>query len=343
MRSIRDMLSSSDVPQSVIKGVAVVGGCIALATLVRAAIDPIVTGVPFITFFPAVVLAAYLAGPIAGVVTMAIGGVIAAFFWIPPFHSLALTADAWFTVSIYAFLCALLVFLIHRLRVTARRARVAEKTAQLYAREMAHRTANLVTLVQAVASMTFRNEGSNEDPRQVFDARLTALGRALTAPLSEDGGQDVLTMIRSVLAPFGDRIYVAGQSVAVAPEVSARLSLVFHELGTNALKYGALSVSSGSVSVVSSLKDDALALDWWESGGPVVESQPKRRGFGSRLLQRALSSDAGSIEIVFDAAGAKAHITIKKCKPVGRDATTATMKPTAGRPGLPGQAFQSNS
>lgn len=293
-------------------GGAVAVGCVVVATALRALIDPIVYGVPFITFFPAVALAAYLGGSGAGIATMLLGGLIAAYFWVPPFYSLALPRDRWITVGIYVFLSGLLVFLVHRLRSAAARAAAAEKTSQLYAREMAHRMANLVTLVQAVASMTFRGDGSRDEQQKIFDARLVALGRALTGPMNSDGNQDILSMIQSVLLPFGDRIQISGQSVGVTPEAAAKLALIFHELGTNAIKYGALSVGEGRVYVASSATGESLIINWEEKGGPPVNPTPRRRGFGSRLLTSSLSQGAGSVEVNFDPAGLTARVTLNK-------------------------------
>ncbi|MCS4096691.1 hypothetical protein [Rhizobium sp. BK176] len=69
-------------------------------------------------------------------------------------------------------------------------------------------------------------------------------------------------MIQSVPIPFGDRIQVSGHSVGVTPEAAAKLALIFHELGTNAMKYGALSVGEGRVHVASSAIGESMFIDW---------------------------------------------------------------------------------
>lgn len=89
--------------------------CVVLATLLRMLIDPVVDGVPFITFFPAVALAAYLGGPSAGAATMLVGGLVAAYLWVPPLHSLALSRAGWFTTAVYGLVSTMLIVLIQRL------------------------------------------------------------------------------------------------------------------------------------------------------------------------------------------------------------------------------------
>lgn len=320
MRTKRNMLPEfgSRTPALYVAAVSV--ACIVVAAVLRGLIDPVVDGVPFITFFPAVAVAAFLGGAAAGLATMLAGAIVAAYFWVPPLRSFALDVDAWITVALYAVLSSSLIFLIWKLHETVRRAKAAEETARLYAREMVHRTANLVTLVKAVANLTFKNDGCPEEQRRTFDARLVALGRALAGPMSPDGNQDVLSMVRGVLLPFGDRVCVTGRSVGVTPEAAARLSLIFHELGTNAAKYGALSVPEGRVNVAGSLEGGMLAIDWWERGGPPVDPHPRRRGFGSRLLKSSLSRSSGYVELTFEPTGLSARIVLNRSQLADLDA-----------------------
>jgi len=94
-------------------------------------------------------------------------------------------------------------------------------------------------------------------------------------------------IVRSALAPFGDRIVISGVDVMVGPEQVQNFSLVLHELATNAAKYGALSHESGQVAIFWTIagdeNDDILKFKWKERGGPPVVA-PTRRGFGTSLL-----------------------------------------------------------
>jgi two-component sensor histidine kinase len=202
-------------------------------------------------------------------------------------------------------LSALILYLIHRLRDALARARLAESKPKLYAREMSHRTANLIGIVQAVANMTFTTEGCPNEQRRLFNRRLAALGAALSSPLNERGAQEVMSLLGSVLLPFGDRIHLSGQSAAVSGETAASLA----ELATNAVKYGALSVDDGRVQLSSRTTDGDLILEWRESGRPSVDVLPARQGFGTRLLKRSLSKDAGLADVEPSAATLEAAAT----------------------------------
>jgi two-component sensor histidine kinase len=88
------------------------------------------------------------------------------------------------------------------------------------------------------------------------------------------------------------RVRVSGDEVWLPPQTAVALSLAFHELATNAVKYGALSVDAGRVEVEWRLGGDAVAITWREAGGPAVVP-PTRRGFGSRLIERSLPRELG--------------------------------------------------
>ena len=116
-------------------------------------------------------------------------------------------------------------------------------------------------------------------------------------------GADMRATIGQVLAVFGcdDRIMLSGGDVALGARAALSLALILHELGTNAVKYGALSNADGLVSIDWTVTDGVLRFDWREAGGPPVWT-PSRRGFGSKLLRLGLTGN-GDSEICFDPAG----------------------------------------
>jgi two-component sensor histidine kinase len=110
------------------------------------------------------------------------------------------------------------------------------------------------------------------------------------------------------LAGGSARFDIAGAPLRLGPRAALALAMALHELGTNAAKYGALSVEGGRVSIAWSLDGDRLRLEWRESGGPPVEA-PVRRGFGSRLIERGLEADlGGGAALHFDQAGLRCEI-----------------------------------
>lgn len=188
----------------------------------------------------------------------------------------------------------------------------AEERQILLAEEMHHRVKNLLTVVQTVASQTLRDgAGSLRAARQSLAARFTALGKAHDALAREPGDAIVMAeVVTGVLAPYGqERFRIDGPSLTLTGRQAHAFTLAFHELATNAVKYGALSGSDGRVGVqwrieknVSEAKPLRLALAWTEQGGPSV-SPPARKGFGSRLIEHSIADLGGRVQIVYNPKG----------------------------------------
>ena len=170
----------------------------------------------------------------------------------------------------------------------------AEDAKELLLNESKHRIKNTLATVQAIAGQTLRNTSSEE--LQAFLARLHALGEANDLLTIQNWDQAPLgEVVRRALKPFEanrhDRIIVDGPNVALPAKSSLMLTMCLHELATNAAKYGALSNGSGQVhlnwKLVGNGSDRKVRLSWRESGGPQVTA-PKRKGFGSVLIEQGL-------------------------------------------------------
>jgi len=194
--------------------------------------------------------------------------------------------------------------------------RKAEDDKELLLNEIKHRVKNTLGTVLAMATQTFREAPAGE--RQAFGARIQALAEAHEG-LNQRSWQSATmrdTAERSMRA-FMDgrekRIAWSGPDVELRPNTALLVSMLLHELGTNAVKYGSLSNLEGSVElnwrVEGKNERTMLKLEWSEAGGPLVQ-QPTRKGFGSRLIERALRGENGSAEISFDPAGLRCSMTI---------------------------------
>jgi PAS domain S-box-containing protein len=174
--------------------------------------------------------------------------------------------------------------------------KVAEEHQRLLINELNHRVKNTLATVQAIAFQTLKGDLSLAEARARFEARLQALSRAhnmLTDRNWEGAPLDrVVAEATEYLAGEQDRFKIEGAAVWLAPRAALALALALHELGTNAAKYGALSAESGRVTIGWAVEGNRLRLVWKESGGPAVV-EPKRRGFGSRLIERGIQSDLG--------------------------------------------------
>lgn len=167
--------------------------------------------------------------------------------------------------------------------------------------ELNHRVKNVLATVQAIMNQTLRRSGSLEDFAGAFEGRLRALAQAHNLLVEKEWvGADIGQIVASVLAPYrlhdSSRITLDGAALAVRPRVGVALMMVLHELATNAVKYGALSVLAGKLSVSWNREgqgaDERLTVRWSESGGPRVKP-PARQGFGTKLIERSTAHELG--------------------------------------------------
>lgn len=187
---------------------------------------------------------------------------------------------------------------------------VQDSTAQhLLNGEIAHRLKNTLTLVQAIASSSLRGAVDKEAVKR-FTGRLAALAVGhdlLTRPSLTES--TLPAIIAAVFERLGEteRLHIQGPPIVVGPQSATTISMVFHELATNALKHGCLSVDDGRVEVSWSVDANLVSLDWVETCGPEV-AEPSSRGFGSRLIARGLVG-WGGVTTQFPASGFTAHMS----------------------------------
>lgn len=167
-------------------------------------------------------------------------------------------------------------------------------------RELAHRSKNLLMIVEAIARRTLQ-AGSANDALDRYSARLAALARLQDLVVSgRRGGVELMELVTTQLAPFaepGQRLQIAGDRLRLRPEAANALGLALHELATNATKYGALSAPDGIVLLSWRLDPgedgtQRFRMVWREQGGPaVLASVPSpRRGFGTSVVVDMTSS-----------------------------------------------------
>jgi two-component sensor histidine kinase len=176
--------------------------------------------------------------------------------------------------------------------------------------ELHHRAKNMLTMVQAIAAQTLRNAGSLEEARSALLNRIAALSQANDVLVGRGRSANIRTIVADALNLLSDgprsRFRVAGPELQVSSRAALALAMALHELGTNAVKYGALSTDAGAVQIEWEQHEEqaggAFKLRWTESGGPEVR-RPKRRGFGTQLLDRLGTELHGRVDTVFPASG----------------------------------------
>lgn len=183
----------------------------------------------------------------------------------------------------------------------------ARARQEVVLREVNHRIKNLFSVTAGLITLSARAATSADGLATDLRARLQALARAhdLTLPdLNHSGtpsaGTSVINLLKAILAPHehdhASRISIAGQDAKISGNVLTSLALLFHELATNAAKYGALSTANGRLSIDVSTIDEHLQLEWMEQGLSIPPStSPRSEGFGTTLEKAVLRGMAGSI------------------------------------------------
>jgi two-component sensor histidine kinase len=290
---------------------------------VRFAIDSrLPPGFPYLTFFPAVIVATLFSGLWPGIVCALLGGLASWYFFIAPVNSFELTPGAVLALVFYAFIVSVDILIIHTVSVTtatlirqrqeiARFAESKERENQLLleqdalqkklSAELVHRLKNQLTLVQAIVNQTTRSVTDPAAMVVTLRGRIGVLAGAHDLLLHGVAGvTSVHDIVRKSISIYDTRRFgVKGPDVEVAERAAVSLTLMLHELGTNASKYGALTTPEGRVAVEWSVADGdepVFELIWREEDGPAV-SVPERRGAGSRLIAAGIGSGS---EVVMD-------------------------------------------
>ena len=200
----------------------------------------------------------------------------------------------------------------------------AEEGRELLAGEMSHRVKNLLAIASGLTLITSRSSASTKDMAQQLTNRLTALGRAhdLVRPLPGHATTDALLgdLLSVLLAPYDDlgafsgRIRVSVPRMGVGEVSATTLAMIIHELATNSLKYGALSSETGTLDVSSTGHDEEdVIVVWTETGGPPVAAPTGKGGFGSQLINRAMSAQlSGTITCDWKADGVVVTLTMNR-------------------------------
>lgn len=196
---------------------------------------------------------------------------------------------------------------------------------QTLARELNHRVKNLFSIVGGMISLTARSSDTPAEMAQALQGRLSALDWAhdMISPALTDAGAEMRSielsalierLLRPHLSPNLDTqvsidvpvLHLSGRSVT-------DLALIIHELATNAAKYGALSATAGRISITGTVTDEALLLDWCETGGPQISEAPTETGFGSKLIDLTINRQMqGALDTEWRQTGVSHRLTVPR-------------------------------
>lgn len=200
--------------------------------------------------------------------------------------------------------------------------RIADLNA-LLSRELGHRIKNIFAIILGLINLTRRVAGGPRPELVELAQRVAALGRAheFVRPHSEQSAPrmplgTLRGLIGQILEPYAfsqfDRIVIAGDDVAIDDRGATPITLVLHELATNAAKYGALLVEQGQIKITIQRSGDDLMIDWSEHNGPYLSGPPDTTGFGTRLAQLSVERQlGGTIERIWHPEGLHVRIVLQ--------------------------------
>jgi two-component sensor histidine kinase len=275
--------------------------CIVAATAARWGLSLIRPDVPFSPYFPAVFFATAFGGFRIGIATAIVGGALAETldFGDSPAGMARLAL-----LAIYVMVCSLTIWGVEHYRSIAshhreisKRLIEEEEYRKLVVDELQHRLKNKLSTIHAVLHQVLRNQ---PQVWTTIDQRIRALSATDELIVHAGGnGCDIKELLHSELGPYDHvRFTLIGNALFLPARLAVSLALIFHELATNAGKYGAFSSSRGLLQVSWSVLDDRLHITWDETEGPAVDAVGKA-GFGTKLLNSALKPFDGKTEIAF--------------------------------------------
>lgn len=275
--------------------------CLALATAVRWALSVVRPDVFFTPYFPAVFFAAAFGGYRLGIGTALAGGILGVAV---NFGDGSPDVARLVLLVIYLMICGLTIWGIEHYRSIASKQRdiskrliQEEEYRKLVVDELQHRLKNKLSTVHAVLHQVLQDQ-----PRvwASIDQRIRALSSTDDLIARVDGtGCDIKDLLLSELGPYGHvRFTLNGNPLFLPAKLAVSLALMFHELATNAGKYGAFSSARGLLQVSWSVSEDRLTITWDETEGPAVGAIGQA-GFGTKLLKSALRPFDGRTEIAF--------------------------------------------
>jgi two-component sensor histidine kinase len=287
-------------------------GLFAAAFVLRWLLEGVLpAGLPFVTFFLTVLLATLAGGARVGLTVLALCVAASAFFFIPTYFSFRVGRSDFVALLVFAIFGGGIVAVAHELNVIVERllaerrrssalleqsTRAEERLAQLNG-ELLHRIRNIFTLATSIAFQTSRHAATPDEMAGALASRFRALAVAQELLVTNDlAGADLEKLAAGTLGPLtpgAGRLTMSGPPLQLTPEAATSISLVLHELATNAVKHGAWSNSRGTVDLAWAVSSrngagPLVTLDWQEKNGPPCR-QPGKVGLGSVLIDNAVA------------------------------------------------------
>lgn len=308
--------------------------CVSVATLSRVALGELSSAsAVFASYYSATLVAALVGGVPAGIFAASLGAVAGFWLFVPAdWESHVFDQEQLASALLFAGSSGVIIWAAKSYRDLLWRLRDEQDRRQLLTHELAHRMKNTLSVVQSLVGQTLRDQPAVASK---LSARLAAL--AATNDLlikSEWRGANVTEILAGEFAPYDPaRFHLDGGDFECPSEIATMLALIFHELTTNAAKYGALSTPHGTVALAWQNRDGRAEFDWVESGGPEPVA-PRRQGFGTTLLRKGLRQFEGSVHMEFARGGLHCRFSLNLPQPLPGEQPAASAAPPPARPRL---------
>jgi two-component sensor histidine kinase len=298
-------------PRTLLASLGWTAVAVAVPTLLRLGLDPSRNGAPFVTYYPAIVLAGLFLGWRYSLLTTVLCSAIARLWFLEGLPPLASTPQGRMVFGLFVLSCAFLISIAEWLRRVLQELNRASAREALLNGELRHRLKNVLAVVNSLSALSHRHSDP-EEAHNAFAERLAALGRATS--LLGDGGAvscALPELVEEALRPFLSDydIRIEGTLQVIDRDGCVPAVLALHELATNAIKYGALSGQGGHVELRwGEPIDGVVTLDWEEKGGPEV-AEPERLGMGGRIL--SMHSHAATFHIAYPLTGVRCTMKLR--------------------------------
>jgi two-component sensor histidine kinase len=294
-------------------------GCVAIATLVRIGLGEISSAsAVFAPYYSATLVTALVGGWRAGAIAAVAGALAALWFFVPPdWQSHAFDREWFVSYLLFAISSVVIVWAAQSYRDLLCRLREEQDRRDLLNHELAHRIRNTLTIVQSVVGQTLRDQPAVLCKLNERIAAMAATNNLLVESCWR--GVFLTKILAGEFAPYDPaRFDLSGSDFECPAEVATVLALIFHELTTNATKYGALSTPHGRVALAWTKHDARVDFQWIESGGPQPIA-PTREGFGSTLLRKGLRQFDGAVDMRFATSGLHCRLALSLPSPRRRE------------------------
>jgi two-component sensor histidine kinase len=259
---------------------------VAVSTALRLAFEgPLPTILPFTTFSLAILIATVAGGLWPGLIALLTSAIAAWYYFLEPTFSFALEPRGAWALVMFILVGGANVALTSTLIASILR---YDQRQQFLFRELQHRSQNLFAVLRVIASRSLLEARTVSDAKVILDGRLGALAEAhRVLAFNAWTGALLRQLLTNELGCFGEQVTMTGCDIVLNTSAAQHFCMLVHELTTNALKYGALSLPEGRIEIEGRLEqNDHFKFTWTECGGPRV-TPPTRKGFGSAVLLEA--------------------------------------------------------